>query len=377
VRPARDSALDGVRAIAALSVLVFHVWTYRDWRPHGELHQLLDQVLWQANGGLIAFFVLSGFLLYRGFARAAVTGSQAPGLGRYALRRGARILPAYWVCCIGCVALYLAFGPTNILPGSSKLPLFAVFAENYSLDTLMQLNPVFWTLGIEVTFYLALPLLALAARRLGRIHLGAHVAFLVALIGVTVLWHWLAYANHWGQIPMKILPFWLGHFAVGMLIALWLEQRRARGRVRIGAPATAALMVAGWALVLLQGVWRYSVPTGTAERALFATLLTATGFALIVAAAAGGRGPAMGWLRARPLVSVGVVSYGLYLWHLPLLLVLREAGALPHDLVPRTLVVLAAALAAATLSWRLVERPALAWAERTRSPAPRPVLQPA
>ena len=326
----RDTALDGVRALAALSVLAFHVWLYRDARPHGELHELLDQVLWQANGGLIAFFVLSGFLLYRGFARAAVTGSAPPALGLYALRRGARILPAYYVCCIGCVVLYLAFGPTKILPDAGELPYFAILAQNYSLDTLMQLNPVFWTLAIEITFYAALPLLALAGRRLGRVHLGAHVAFLVALVGVTVCWHWLAYANHWGQIPMKVLPFWLGHFAVGMLIALWLEHRRARGRVRIGALATGALMLAGWSFVVLQGVWRYSVPGGTIERALFATLLTGTGFALIVAAAAGGRGPAMGWLRWRPLAGVGVVSYGLYLWHLPLLLVLRDAGALPE-----------------------------------------------
>ena len=83
----------------------------------------------------------------------------------------------------------------------------------------------------------------------------------------------------------------------------------------------------------------------------------------------------MGWLRWRPLARIGVVSYGLYLWHLPLLLVLRDAGALPHDLVPRTLVVLGVALVAATLSWRLVERPALTWA--SGAPPPRRVLQPA
>ncbi len=377
----RDNALDGVRALAALSVLAFHVWTYREGRPHGELHALGDQVLWQANGGLIAFFVLSGFLLYRGFARAALTGAAAPSVGRYALRRGARILPAYYVCCAGCVVLYLAAGPTMILPSAGQLPLFAVFAQNYSLDTLMQLNPVLWTLAIEITFYAALPLLALAARRLGRIHPAGHALFLMGLIGVTVAWHWLAYTFAWGQIPTKVLPFWLGHFALGMLIALWLEHRRAVGRARIGAGATAALMGSGWALVVLQGVWRYSVPTGTVPRALFATLLTASGFALIVAAAGAGRGPAMGWLRWRPLAGIGVVSYGLYLWHLPLLLVLREAGVLPDALLPRALVVFGTALAAAALSWRLVERPALRWATRTRlhgSPlTPRPQPQPA
>ena len=134
----------------------------------------------------------------------------------------------------------------------------------------------------------------------------------------------------WGEIPAKVLPFWLGHFALGMLVALWLEHRRAGGRVRVGTcdAALCCRLVAR----RRQGVWRYSVPTGTVPRALFATLLTAAGFALIVAAASAGRGPAMDWLRWRPLAGIGVVSYGLYLWHLPLLLVLREAGALPHAL---------------------------------------------
>jgi peptidoglycan/LPS O-acetylase OafA/YrhL len=65
------------------------------------------------------------------------------------------------------------------------------------------------------------------------------------------------------------------------------------------------------------------------------------------------------WLAWRPLAALGTISYGLYLWHLPLLLVIRQAGLLPGALGPRLLVVLAFSVAAAAISWRWIERPSI------------------
>src|SRR5258705_6456505 len=89
----RSRALDGLRGLAALSVLSFHVWLYRVDRPHGSHPTLVDKVLFEANLGLICFFVLSGYLLYRPFARAALTGSGRVRVRRFAARRVARIVP--------------------------------------------------------------------------------------------------------------------------------------------------------------------------------------------------------------------------------------------------------------------------------------------
>jgi peptidoglycan/LPS O-acetylase OafA/YrhL len=72
---------------------------------------------------------------------------------------------------------------------------------------------------------------------------------------------------------------------------------------------------------------------------------------------------ALRWLGWRPLAALGAVSYGVYLWHLPLLLVARHAGLLPTTLGPRLLVVLTGSVAATALSWRWIERP---WIERRR-----------
>ena len=94
--PNRSAAIDGIRGLAALSVLGFHVWLYRENRPMGERTLLFDQVGFALHLGLVCFFVLSGFLLYRAFARAALGGPRAQ-VGTYAIRRVARIVPAYYV----------------------------------------------------------------------------------------------------------------------------------------------------------------------------------------------------------------------------------------------------------------------------------------
>lgn len=370
-RGERDRGLDGLRALAALSVLGFHVWLYRENRPQGARDSLLDSALFQANIGLICFFVLSGYLLYRAFARASVRGHGAVETGGYALRRAARILPAYYACVGGCLLLYGIAGVPDLFPPAEQLPLFAVFAQNYSMSSIMEINPVLWTLCVEAAFYVLLPLVGVLAFRLGPSSLGLQAGVLLALVVVTLEWNWAVQALQGDDVAEKALPAYLGHFAAGMLVALWAERRRARGARPLGVAATAGTMAAGALLVVASG-WAHEVTWPAREPLeILGKLPAAAGFALIVAAVAAGRGPSVAWLRARPLVSVGVVSYGLYLWHLPLLIVARWLGLLPEPLAPRMLVVLALSLAAAVLSWRLVERPAMRWAASAtgRSPA--------
>jgi peptidoglycan/LPS O-acetylase OafA/YrhL len=91
------------------------------------------------------------------------------------------------------------------------------------------------------------------------------------------------------------------------------------------------------------------------------------GFAALVAAVVAGRGPAAAWSGVRPLASLGVVSYGVYLWHLPLMLFGERLDLLPHAFLPRLVVVLVPAVAAGTVSWLLVERTMLALAGRGAS----------
>jgi peptidoglycan/LPS O-acetylase OafA/YrhL len=126
------------------------------------------------------------------------------------------------------------------------------------------------------------------------------------------------------------------------------------------------LIAAGVGFVFLGGYWHEASGRGFTY-ATFSGLPAALGFALVIVAASAGRGPAVGWLSARPLVAIGVISYGIYLWHLPLLLVTRNAGLMPDAFVLRLLVMLALALAAGFASWRLVEQPLIRRFSSTRA----------
>ncbi|MGH2959307.1 MAG: acyltransferase family protein [Solirubrobacterales bacterium] len=363
---ARSAPLDGLRALAAISVLVFHVWLYAPEGPPKPRSALSDKFLFELNLGLICFFVLSGFLLYQAFARASLAGGSGVDLKRYAVRRAARILPAYWVCLVGCLLIYGLVGLDEMIPPAENLPLFAVFAQNYSPDTVMEINPVTWTLSIEAALYLVLPLIGLAAYRLGPKRIGLQVTMLVSFIGVTIAWNALVFTGDWRPIGPKVLPAYIGHFALGMLGALWFEHSRKNRTTPLGARATAAIGLAGVACVFLGGYWHETNGVGITY-ATFSGLPAALGFVLVITAAAAGRGPAVGWLRARPLVAIGVISYGVYLWHLPLLLATRHLGLMPDALSLRVLVVLALALAAGLASWRLVERPLIGRFETSRA----------
>ncbi len=363
--------LDGVRAIAALSVLCFHVWLYRPERPHGRRTELLDQVFFHASGGLICFFVLSGYLLYGPFARAALTRGPAVAVGPYARRRAARIVPAYWVCGAVCLILYQAVGYHAITPAAHELPAFALFLHNYSLATMGDLNPVMWTLGVEVAFYAALPLVAWAALRLVPARIGPQLALVGALIAITPVWDVVVLAQGADPLLTRALPAYLGSFGLGMLVAVWAQSRAAGGssQRRLGPGLTAGLIALAAIVLIGDGMWEENgwwlrdgifqdgILRPRVQATLVGHLWVASAFALLVAGAACGSGPAVRWLGWRPLAAIGTVSYGLYLWHLPLLLVMDRAGLLPAALPLRLVVVLAVSLAAAAASWRFVERP--------------------
>jgi peptidoglycan/LPS O-acetylase OafA/YrhL len=352
----RNTALDGLRGIAAGSVLLFHLWLYATPdAPGGSLTTAADWVWSSGRLGLNLFFVLSGFLLYRAWLGAALGDGRPPNLRRFLRTRAARILPAYHLALLGSIALLWGLGsvPGVRLPSAGELPLFFVFGENFSSHSLLTLNPPMWTLAVEISFYLALPLIGLVALRIGPRPRG-QAALLMALLGVGVAWN--AAVPSVGPLS-KVLPALLPFFALGMLAALWTRERTLSAGAARWLLAAGLLAVAGnvalHALDLRLSAASHNLPAGV-------------GFAAIVAAAGVGEG--LNVLRLRPLVALGTVSYGVYLWHVPMLWWLRGEGLLPLHPVLALPVVLVPTLLLATASWRFVERPMI---ELARSRRPR------
>jgi len=375
----RSAAIDGLRAIAALTVLAYHAWLYSLPRARaGHRDSLLDQVVHEFRLGLVLFFVLSGFLLFRPWVRSALAprypdrrrGRRGPRTGAFYLRRAARIGPGYYAAVLGSIALLwpLASMPGLRLPPAEDLWLFGVFGQNFTEATVLKLNPPLWTLAVEVTFYLVLPLLGWLALRLPGAHrravqLVVPAVFLAAGVG----WNWWLAGKGYGIAPTKILPAMAPYFALGMAAAVLVEGRA------LGRRAVLVLLLAGSALVVADAAWAANEAlSGSHDLTLriVRDIPAAAGFAAIIAAAAAStrRLPVLSW---RPLALVGLVSYGLYLWHVPLLIWLRAHGLLPGDVYGAFAVVILPALAFATASWLALERPAQRWAQRvTRRPVP-------
>jgi peptidoglycan/LPS O-acetylase OafA/YrhL len=359
VTDSRNRRIDSLRGLAALAVLGFHVWLYARPVPGTERVTALDYVWAQGRLGYVLFFALSGFLLYLPWLRAARGEGDRPPLGDYLRRRAVRILPGYYVALLGSIALLwnLASTPGVRLPPAESLPLFFVFGENFTGATVMKLNPPMWTLAVEVSFYLALPLIGLAAIRLA----GGRRRQLVVPIGLIALglaWNGLAELAGLGLPGTKVLPAMLPYFGAGMLAAVMVASdglgRRAAGRALLG----------GASLVLLDFTLHAGLVPGSGNVvAVVHDLPAALGFAAIVAVAGSSSIPLPG-LDSRATAWLGTVSYGLYLWNIPVLLVLRSMDLLPLGSWLAVPVVLGPSLVIAAISWYVFERPAIEWARR-------------
>jgi peptidoglycan/LPS O-acetylase OafA/YrhL len=333
-------ALDGLRAVAAAAVLLTHVAFRTGETSRGAGGALLARL----DVGVAVFFVLSGFLLYR---------STRP-LRRYALRRVARILPAYWVL-LAVVAVFWSVPATHWWLGQTYLGQLA--------GPLTQT----WSLCAEVAFYAVLPVLAWLARRW---------EWPVLAGCVVVAFGWIAGVHLLG-LPDRMLLWLPGHldwFAVGMAVAAVAARGVPAWLAQLAAWPGTCWAAAGALLFLLSGpvagpLTLAPVPgpaavTKEAAYALVAALL------LVPAAL----GPQRGLLASEPLRLLGRVSYGVFLWHLVVLdVVYRITGWAEFSgrVLAVALLTGTFSVALGWLSWTLVERPALRLADRAarRPPA--------
>ncbi len=352
---------DGLRALAALSVFAYHSARFTRIDDPGlysaAVFNWLDRL---GFFGIAVFFSISGFLLYRPYALAAHDGRPPPRLLPFWTRRCARIFPAYWVALGFAVVVFGQYSFTSFGHGLSFVTLTQTYRSTYGLRGL----GVAWTLCIELSFYLVLPALAWGLRRLPG--LKGQLAGLAVLAAVGLAsrswWLWssrsVGHPGDWFRTASfdRWLPGYLDWFALGMLMAVL----SAYG-VRVRLPAWSA-WVGAFAcylgVVLLHLDPELGPGTYPALDSFLRWSLTGLAGALFVAPAVFGAGGTIrALLRTQVLVAIGLVSYGVYLWHVPLWIASRSWDWMPAPAAAQTLVVLALTLAAATISYRLIERP--------------------
>lgn len=298
----RADGLDGLRGLAASAVVLLHVWMFsgahQPWQP-----QRTDEIVGSLGLAVMLFFVLSGALIAAPWVRAGKPGTPTPHLGRYALRRGARIIPGYAACVL--VAYFLMREIEHPLAiEAGELPTFLLFAQNQFDATAGQLNPPLWSLGIEMTFYLAMPLIGLAL--LGALRRSGTSGALVVcgmLAAAGLAWNAMVVGRGEPDTFVASLPTFLPIFACGIAAAVALHRHQTTRLTR------AALLIAGSALVVFNGWWHVD-GTGWLGHVV-RDLPAGVGFAMVLVAVAQGGALILG---SAPMRRLGEYSFGIYLW---------------------------------------------------------------
>jgi peptidoglycan/LPS O-acetylase OafA/YrhL len=356
-----------MRGVAALAVFGIHLWIYQ--LPNSmtlRRDSWATTALFEGRIAFVMFFVLSGYLLYRAFARAALGRGERIWTRGYLIRRAARIVPAYYAALLGSIALLTLAGdgtPGRRLVSTGDLPLFFLFGQNYSPETLLRLNAATWTLAVEVAFYLMLPVIGMLALRLRTPRRQA--ALLLGLVIAGLGWNLADYLFGGGAVAGHSPLAFLSYFACGMLVALAVESRRTRAG-ELSGPHSALLVIGAAALLVGNGLWHGldRSPHGFAME-VFADLGAAIAFGAIIASIVLGTGVGLRWLAWRPLAWLGTITYGLYLWHIPVIVWARGNGLLPGGALS-ALVALPIAIALGAASWYLLEQPFMNRAARLR-----------
>lgn len=356
-------ALDGLRGFAALWVLLFHVWMMTGL-PSLRLTEMapfgLEAFLMMGWAGVDVFFCLSAFLLVLPYARWRYAGAPKPDTGRYLVRRALRIYPAYLVQLAVLLLLALVLGHGRLLSGRELLGhLFLWF--NIGTDWIAPLVGVWFTLPIEFSFYLVLPLIAplIDRRRWPWLLLAA----LVIAIGYRL---WASAVNASAPIPIRIaeierLPGRIDQFVIGMLAgAAFVAAAQRNWRPRYPAAwfwsGVAGMVLLGGAMIRVADSYWSGHPLLYVWHGLFSACLVP-----VLLAAAWNARPGSGLLDNRLLRYLGKTSFGIYLWHMPILIPI-----LPH--IPESMppaarfwallaLVLPATLLVAHLSYAWIERP--------------------
>lgn len=357
--------IDALRGVAALMVVVYHVIEMGRWSDFPRDGALA--VFRYGWVGVNLFLVISGFVI--GLAALDGWERQGPAFRKpFARRRLMRIVPLYLLTGLA----YLVLVESSLLQGSrsrlfNHVASHLLFVHNFNITTFGSIDGPNWSVALEMQFYLAMLLLTPLLARMPAWRMLAGGLLLAAAYRWGLTWYWVpGVADIETQhVASVLLPGVADHFALGIFLA-----RGVRGEA--GAWLAARLQAgwantAGWAALatgLLYAAARLLDSPSYWDRTPMIVglpLLLALGLAAAVAAAATFPDTAALWHR--PLRYVGEISYGIYLWHVLVILsvVQRNLGLQG----PKLLVfVLAGTLLLAACSWHFLEKPNMARVRR-------------
>ncbi|WP_150238135.1 acyltransferase family protein [Nocardiopsis quinghaiensis] len=382
-----------MRGLAALGVLTTHVALSAGQVGIGDVpgNGFAGVMLHQLHVSLPIFFVLSGVLLYRPFVAATVAGSQGPKLRPYLWRRLLRTMPAYWLLVVVTLVLLNRDAVNTLWEIVRPMLLLHIYQENARVIGMEQT----WSLATEVAFYALLPLMAwlmhLFARRVtdpvrrSRRILACLLVPMIVGVAYTVYVHGPAF-EPWAiqqEWPFK----WFGYVAIGMALAT-LSVTAEAVPDRVPAPYRLLMRRPGLAWVAAAGVYLAAcfspfgepgyanypaVPQAVTEHVLYLLF----GLLALAPLTMPKESPRfmVAFLSNPVMTYLGRISYGVYLWHIAIIYFygggLMQAGGF----IELMSVVLVGSVLAASVSYFLVEMPAMRLRERLGKATVKPSVE--
>ncbi len=317
VTSSRVASLTGVRAVAALLVVLTHAAYTTGHYTHGFEGLVYSRM----EIGVPIFFVLSGYLLFGPWVRSAARGEAAPSVRRYAWHRVRRIMPAYAVTVL---AAYLVYHYRNAGPNPGhtweglfrNLTLTQIYTDDYLYSFLHQGLTQRWSLAVEAAFYVALPalawlLLVVMCRRQWRP--GVVLAGLGSFALVSPAWLTLVHTTDFLPDAARLwLPTYLAWFVGGMVLSV-LAVLGVRAFAAVCIPlALVCYLIASTPIAGAPTTSPAELYEALAKTAFYAVIAT-----LVVAPLAlGNSGLYARFMASRPMVFLGEISYEIFLIHL-------------------------------------------------------------
>jgi peptidoglycan/LPS O-acetylase OafA/YrhL len=364
-RRRRYPQLDSYRGIAVVASVVFNVYQFCNINNALYDRSTIYRIINSFDAAIPCLFVIAGFLLFEPIARAAIDGGPPLRTGSFLVRRTVRLVPLYYIA-----VLVVWFFRQESLPGDWRdLLEHLTFTQVFDAKRIFYTDGPAWAVSALVFYYLTIvvvsPAISLACRRLIRRRRRIVVvsAFPALLVAASLLWKAWSFTEGHRPITGSSTTWYgpianLDSFAIGMAIAvsvITLRQSRpvsARGR---------QLLLAATAIIVATAI---ATRSANPWLSVYFFTICSLGFGCLTAAAV--LTPDTGSRAALPqsqyLARLGVISYGIYLWHEPVLLALHSRAGIIHQtpaaFLQDSTVVLALSIAAGWLSYLLIQRPA-------------------
>ena len=387
ILPVRIPGADGLRALACLIVVLHHTSQRLNPTNSPDWLQVLHFFGMRGEVGVSLFFVLSGCLLSLPFWNSFANKETSPSLKFYLINRGARIIPAFWLNLIVCTFLGLWVFNQDINWLRFLSALFFINSYHYSTFFPAEINGPLWSIGLEVSCYLLLPIVLFLIIKSTKKFSHA----IASLIGWIVLLQLLnpliintfmtSNASKGWQYGLtggakQWLPYWnvntfFAQFLCGSLAALIIVALRSRGTTKSRYFDFAVVFLGLAAVWLVVERLVVGAPDGLTDQPyvapfyaiLMAAVLVASAFSTVIYKA----------LDNRVFRWIAKLSFSIYLWHMVFIVFIeRKVGKNyvyngvtdASEWVVLSCIVLAGSISIAALSWRFLESPVLQYARK-------------